>query len=50
MKQLLPMKKYYTLKKPYLSPKKTTIDFLLNFSKSIVVISSKNQNFIVSKN
>lgn len=44
------MKKNYTFKKPTLSPRKTTIDFLLRFSKNIVVLRLQNQNFIVSKN
>jgi len=45
-----PMKKNYPLKNPILMPKKSTIDFLLNFSKSIAVLQANNKKFIVSKN
>lgn len=31
-------------------PKKSTIDFILNFSKSIQSVQSKSFNFIFSKN
>lgn len=44
------MKKNYPLKNPILIPKKSTIDFLLSFSKSIAVIKTNHQRFIVSKN
>lgn len=48
--QITPMKKNYTLKNPILNPKKSTVDFLLNFSKSVVVMKANNKKFIVSKN
>jgi hypothetical protein len=44
------MKKNYSFKNEISTPKKATIDFLLNFSKSIFVIRTQNKNFIVSKN
>ena len=44
------MKKKKTKKNPILMPKKSTIDFLLNFSKSIAVLQKNNKKFIVSKN
>lgn len=44
------MKKNYPLKNSILMPKKSTIDFLLNFSKSIAVIKTNHQKFIISKN
>ncbi|WP_374363183.1 hypothetical protein [Cloacibacterium sp.] len=44
------MKKNYTLKVPILKPKKSTIDFLLNFSKSVAVINANNMKYLVSKN
>ena len=42
--------KNYTLKVPILTPKKSTIDFLLNFSKSVAVINANNKKYLVSKN
>lgn len=44
------MKKNYSVKTSTLNPKKTTVDFLLNFSKSIAVITTKNKKYIISKN
>lgn len=44
------MKKDYTLKKVTVLPQKSTIDFLLNFSRSISVMKVAQQNFTVSKN
>lgn len=42
------MKKNDSLKVKTLKPKKQTIDFLLNFSKSLEIVKSKN--YPVSKN
>ncbi len=36
------MKQFYFLPKPSKFPKKDTIDFILNFSKSLEIIPSKN--------
>lgn len=44
------MKKNDSLKVKTLKPKKQTIDFLLNFSKSIEVVKSKSKNYPISKN
>ena len=44
------MKKNYNLKNTVLTPKKSTVDFLLSFSKSITVMRTKNKSFVVSKN
>lgn len=44
------MKKNDTLNEKLLKPKKETINFLLNYSKSIGVLKSKGRNYIVSKN
>jgi len=44
------MKKNYNLNTTVLTPKKATVDFLLSFSKSIAVIRTKKQSFVVSKN
>ncbi|SHG78912.1 hypothetical protein SAMN02787100_4672 [Chryseobacterium sp. OV279] len=44
------MKKNDSLKVKTLKPKKQTIDFLLNYSKSIEVVPTKNKNFPISKN
>lgn len=44
------MKKNDSLKVKTLKPKKQTIDFLLNYSKSLEVVSTKNKNFPISKN
>jgi hypothetical protein len=44
------MKKNYNLENTVLTPKKATVDFLLSFSKSITVIRTKTQSFVVSKN
>lgn len=49
-KRVLPMKKNYNLNTTVLTPKKATVDFLLSFSKSIAVIRTKKQSFVVSKN
>ena len=44
------MKNNYSLKTPVLNPKKSTVNFLLNFSKSIAVLNSNQKKFIISKN
>ncbi|CAI8923185.1 Uncharacterised protein [Chryseobacterium gleum] len=44
------MKKNDSLKVKTLKPKKQTIDFLLNFSKSLEIVKSKSKNYPVSKN
>lgn len=44
------MKKNDSLKVKTLKPKKQTIDFLLNFSKSLEVVKSKSKNYPISKN
>ncbi|EJL71117.1 hypothetical protein [Chryseobacterium populi] len=44
------MKKNDSLKVKALKPKKQTIDFLLNFSKSLEIVKAKNKNYPISKN
>jgi hypothetical protein len=44
------MKNNYSLETPVLNPKKSTVNFLLNFSKSIAVLNSNQKKFIISKN
>ncbi|WP_300690315.1 hypothetical protein [Chryseobacterium sp.] len=44
------MKKNDSLKVKTLKPKKQTIDFLLNFSKSIEIVESKSKNYPILKN
>ena len=44
------MKKNYNFAKIVLVPKKKTIDFILNFSKSISTISLNKMDFIAFKN
>ncbi len=44
------MKKNDSLKVKTLKPKKQTIDFLLNFSKSLEIVKSKSKNYPISKN
>ncbi len=44
------MKKNDSLKVKTLKPKKQTIDFLLNFSKSIEIVKSKSKNYPITKN
>jgi hypothetical protein len=44
------MKKNDSLKVKTLKPKKQTIDFLLNYSKSLELVKTKSKNFPVSKN
>ena len=44
------MKKNDTLNENLLKPKRQTIEFLLNCSKSIEVLKTKSRNHIVSKN
>ncbi|CAD0222101.1 conserved protein of unknown function [Chryseobacterium sp. JV274] len=44
------MKKNDSLKVKTLKPKKQTIDFLLNFSKSLEVVKSKSKNYPILKN
>ncbi|MBP1166832.1 MULTISPECIES: hypothetical protein [Chryseobacterium] len=44
------MKKNDSLKVKTLKPKKQTIDFLLNFSKSLEIVKSKSKNYPITKN
>ncbi|MDO5616435.1 MAG: hypothetical protein Q4G16_09605 [Cruoricaptor ignavus] len=44
------MKNLDTLNKNKLKPKSTTIDFILNFSKSIELVKGKNKTFLITKN
>ncbi|SDJ74352.1 hypothetical protein [Chryseobacterium jejuense] len=44
------MKKNDSLKVKTLKPKKETIDFLLNFSKSLEIVKSKSKNYPITKN
>ncbi len=44
------MKKNDSLKVKTLKPKKQTIDFLLNFSKSMEIVKSKSKNYPILKN
>ena len=44
------MKKNDILARKALLPKKSTIDFLLNYSKNIETIKTSKRQFIVSKN
>ncbi|RKS96846.1 hypothetical protein BCF58_3281 [Chryseobacterium defluvii] len=44
------MRKNDSLKEKTLKPKKQTIDFLLNFSKNLEVVKTKNKNYPISKN
>ncbi len=44
------MKKNDTLNENLLKPKRQTVDFLLNYSKSIVVLKTTSKNHIVSQN
>lgn len=44
------MKINYQFAKFVLLPKKSTVDFILNFSKSISTVNLKNLDFIISKN
>jgi hypothetical protein len=44
------MKKNDSLKVKTLKPKKQTIDFLLNYSKSLELVKTKSKNFPLSKN
>jgi len=44
------MKKNDSLKVKTLKPKKQTIDFLLNYSKSLELVKTKSKNFPISKN
>ena len=44
------MKKNYTFKEKQMIPKKETIQFLLQFSKSVEVVEGKKKQFLVSKN
>lgn len=44
------MKKNYSFEKQILRPKKSTIDFLLNFSKSMSIVRIKNIEFVITKN
>jgi hypothetical protein len=44
------MKKNDSLKVKTLKPKKETIEFLLNYSKSLEVVKTKTKNYPISKN
>lgn len=44
------MKKNDSLKVKTLKPKKQTIDFLLNYSKSLELVKTKSKSFPISKN
>ncbi len=44
------MKKNDSLKVKTLKPKKQTIYFLLNFSKSLEIVKSKSKNYPITKN
>lgn len=44
------MKNIDSLKQKQLKPKKQTVDFLLNFSKSIEVVIRLNKPYTLSKN
>ncbi len=44
------MRKNDSLKVTTLKPKKQTIEFLLNFSKNLEVITAKSKNYPISKN
>lgn len=44
------MKKFDTLNKKLLKPRKQTVDFLLNFSKSTTVLKTKTKSIVISKN
>lgn len=45
-----PMKKIDTLNAKKLKPKKSTVNFLLNFSKSLEVIRTKAEVYRITKN
>lgn len=45
-----PMRKNDSLKVTALKPKKQTVEFLLNFSKSLEVVKTKSKNYPISKN
>ncbi|MCS3532358.1 hypothetical protein M2373_003778 [Chryseobacterium sp. JUb7] len=44
------MRKNDSLKVKTLKPKKQTIDFLLNFSKGLEIVKTKNKNYPINKN
>jgi len=44
------MKKNDSLKVKALKPKKETIEFLLNYSKSVEIVKTKTKNYPISKN
>lgn len=44
------MKKNYNVEQFTLLPKKSTIDFLLQFSKSVSFVKGNHLGFLVSKN
>ncbi|WP_426274516.1 hypothetical protein ACN9MN_10215 [Chryseobacterium sp. S-02] len=44
------MKKNDSLKVKALKPKKETIEFLLNYSKSLEIVKTKAKNYPISKN
>lgn len=44
------MEKNSSFPRPLLSPRKATVDFLLCFSKSMVLVKTQQLRFIISKN
>lgn len=44
------MKNIDTLKNKTLNPKKDTVLFLLQFSKSLTIIKAKEKKYLISKN
>lgn len=44
------MKKNDTLNEKILKPKKATVDFLLNYSRNLNVLTGLSKNYLVSKN
>lgn len=44
------MKKLDTLNRKRLKPKKTTVNFLLSFSKSIEILKAGQERYKISKN
>lgn len=44
------MKENDTLKEKVLNPKKQTIDFLIQYSRSIKMVKGKRKSFLISKN
>ncbi|SFI43323.1 hypothetical protein SAMN05443292_2577 [Halpernia frigidisoli] len=44
------MKKFDILKTKKLMPKKETVSFLLQFSKSLAILKTKTKKYLISKN